>query len=51
MNGFKSLKPKPRRSWNWAKNTPSVEVAPDVARDEDDSKPADCPFLTQLAAI
>ena len=28
------------------KNTLSVEVAPDVTRDEDDSKPADCPFLT-----
>jgi hypothetical protein len=28
MNSFKSLKPKPRHSWNWAKDTLSVEVAP-----------------------
>jgi hypothetical protein len=51
MKGVKSLKPKPRRSWNWAKNAPLVEVIPKVARNEDDSKPARTLFLIKLAAI
>jgi hypothetical protein len=52
MKSFKSLKPKPRRSWNWAQNAPSVEVAPKtLPATKMILNPALCPFSYQAGDI